>query len=263
MTAREKLNNKLSAGLHVCVGLDTDFSKIPEYFKKEPNPVLAFNRTVIENTKDYAAAYKINFAFYEKDGIEGIKNLIETIKLIPDDLLIIADAKRGDIGNTSRMYAESVFNYFNCDAVTLHPYMGFDSLQPFFEFEDKLNFILALTSNPGSADFEKLELNDGRFLYNAVIEKANEWNIHNNIGLVFGATNSSELGRAIDSFGDMPVLLPGVGAQGGSYEDVLAIFGNKGKSNFIVNISRGLIYCDPTDKFPETLREKILSYVNL
>ncbi|MGK9477265.1 orotidine-5'-phosphate decarboxylase [Melioribacter sp. OK-6-Me] len=263
MTAQEKLYNKINSGLHVCVGLDTDLSKIPEYFKKEPNPILAFNKTVIENTYEYAAAYKINFAFYEKDGLEGVRNLLETIKLIPEDILIIADAKRGDIGNTSHFYAESIFNYFKCDAITLHPYMGFDSLQPFFEFENKLNFVLALTSNPGSEDFEKLKLADGRFLFNVVIEKLNKWNIRNNIGLVFGATNPLELRNAIDSFDNMPVLLPGVGVQGGSYEEVVSIFRNKGKRNFIVNISRGLLYCDQTDKFPETLREKIISYINL
>ncbi|MDH7604688.1 MAG: orotidine-5'-phosphate decarboxylase [Melioribacter sp.] len=257
MTAQEKLNQKIHNNFHVCVGLDTVFNKIPEYLRNSKNPVVEFNKIVIENTYESAAAFKINFAFYEKDGLLGIENLLATIELIPKDILIIGDAKRGDIGNTSQMYAESIFNYFKCDAVTLHPYMGFDSLEPFLQFKDKLNFILALTSNKGAEDFEKLKLNDDKFVFQRIIEKVKEWNQNKNCGIVFGATNSKELEDNINLFGDLPVLLPGVGAQGGSLEDVVKIFDTANNQNYLINISRSLIYCDNSSSFPETIRSEI------
>ncbi len=258
MTSQEKLKQKLLKNLHICVGLDTVINKIPEYLRRSKNPVVEFNKIVIENTYDYAAAFKINFAFYEKDGLQGIENLLATIELIPKDILIIGDAKRGDIGNTSQMYAESVFNYFKCDAVTLHPYMGFDSLEPFLQFNNKLNFILALTSNKGAEDFEKLKLNDNNFIFQKVIEKVKEWNKNKNCGIVFGATNAKELEENIILFGDLPVLLPGVGAQGGSLEDVVKIFNFAHNQNYLINISRSLIYCDNSNSFPATIKTEIL-----
>jgi orotidine-5'-phosphate decarboxylase len=259
MTAVEKLLNKNLEGKFICVGLDTDISKIPIYLSSASNPILEFNQAIINSTKNAAAAYKINFAFYEKDGEKGLKNLSETIEIIPSNTLIIADAKRGDIGNTSSMYAKSVFDYFKCDAVTLNPFMGKDSLEPFLDYKEKLNFILTLTSNKGATDFEKLKLDDGRFLYQAIIEKIVEWNSNNNCGLVFGATNSSELKENVQSFGSLPVLLPGVGAQGGKLEDVIVAFESANKSNFLINISRGILYKSSDKDFAEKASEELVN----
>lgn len=249
MTALEKLINANAKNRFICVGLDTDINKLPESVKSEANPVLAFNRRIIESTKKFAAAYKINFAFYEASGIEGLKNLKQTLEFIPHDVLTIGDAKRGDIGNTSQMYAKSVFDFFSFDSITLHPYMGFDSINPFLEYEHKLNFILALTSNPGADDFEKLKLSDNTFLFQAVIKAVNKWNTRKNCGVVFGATKSEELNQNLELLTDLPVLLPGVGAQGGSLKDVVKIFKSAGRKNYLVNISRGIIYKDSSEQF--------------
>ncbi len=260
MNAVEKLKSKFEQGLHICIGLDTDLEKIPRYLLNSTNPVLEFNKILIENTLQNAAAYKINFAFYEINGSKGFDTIYQTLELIPKDVLTIADAKRGDIGNTSKMYAQSIFGYFNFDAVTLHPYMGFDSLSPFLEYQNKLNFILALTSNSGSFDFEKQKLSDGKFLYQRVIEKVNEWNSKQNCGIVFGATNLDELKESISSFCQLPVLLPGVGAQGGRLEDIAKIFFDNENKNFIINVSRALIYCDSSENFPSTISRLLKEY---
>jgi len=260
MKAQQKLKLKTDNGYHICVGLDSDINKIPDHIKNNDNPVLNFNKSIIDATSEQAAAYKINFAFYENLGIKGIKILEETINYIPNEILIIADAKRGDIGNTSKKYAESIFEHFKCDSVTLHPYMGFDSIEPFLAYEDKISFVLGLTSNQGSQDFEKQKLENGNYLYQEVISKTNEWNINNNCGLVFGATNLGELQNNILSFHNMPILLPGVGAQGGSLEDVVNTFHSYGKQNYLINISRGLIYADVSDDFKNKIKAKIINY---
>lgn len=257
MNAQKKLKLRFEKNFHICVGLDTDIDKIPAYIKKSKNPVVEFNKIVIENTYEESAAFKINFAFYERDGIRGIENLLSTIELIPKDLLIIADAKRGDIGNTSQMYAESVFKYFNCDAVTLHPYMGYDSLEPFLQFEDRLNFILALTSNKGAEDFEKLQLRSGVFLYQKVIEQVKKWNKNNNCGIVFGATNLDELKENVKYFDELPILLPGVGTQGGNMNEIVKVFKSINKTNYLINVSRALIYCDDSLSFPISIKKSI------
>lgn len=241
MTALEKLIFQNETGKFICIGLDTDINKIPVHLKKENNPVLSFNKQIIDATGKYAAAYKLNFAFYEKDGSAGIDTLKKTIETIPDNILIIGDAKRGDIGNTSEMYAKSVFNYFGCHSVTVNPYMGEDSVKPFIDFSDKLIFFLALTSNPGANDFEKLKLSDGSFLFQEVIKKIKSWN-KGNCGIVFGATKSEELKENINLIENLPVLLPGVGAQGGSLEEVVSVFKNASRKRFLINVSRGVIY---------------------
>lgn len=261
MNSRQKILNKNSEGKFICVGLDSDFDKIPGHLKKEKNPVYSFNKAIIEATKNYAAAYKINFAFYERNGSKGFEELEKTIELLPKDVLSIADAKRGDIGNTSQMYAKSVYEHFNFDAVTLHPYMGKDSLQPFLDYNDKMNYILALTSNPGAADFEKLELKNGRLLYQNIITSVNEWNIHKNCGIVFGATKIDELKAEINNFGDLSVLLPGVGAQGGSLQDVLETFSGEKRNNFLVNVSRGIIFKSNKEDFAEAAQKELI-YLN-
>lgn len=249
MNASQKLAAKNAEGKIICVGLDADINKIPDSLRTLSNPILEFNKRIISATVQQAAAYKINFAFYEKFGSKGFDIIEQTIKLIPEDILIIADAKRGDIGNTSEMYARSVFDYFKCDAITVSPYMGFDSVQPFLKNASKLVFILALTSNPGSEDFEKLMLKDGSMVFQQVIKKALLWNENKNIGLVFGATKIDELKDNISLLGDLPVLLPGVGAQGAKLEDVTGIFNSAGRLNLLVNVSRGIIYKSSKDDF--------------
>jgi len=261
MNASEKLKKKNEEGKFICVGLDTDEEKIPQYLKSITNPVLEFNKNIIEATSEFAAAYKINFAFYEKLGSKGFDIITQSLKLIPKDLLVIADAKRGDIGNTSKYYAESVFNYFGFDSITINPYMGEDSVKPFLEFNDKLIFILALTSNPGADDFEKLELNDGSYLFQKVIEKVHQLNSEKNCGIVFGATKLQELQENIDSFNNLPVLLPGVGAQGGSLEEVMKLFIIKKRFDLLINISRGIIYKDNSPNFALSAKDEII-YLN-
>jgi len=259
MTSQQKILTKNNEDKFICVGLDTDPAKIPEHLKSNPDGVYIFNQAIIEATKDYAAAYKINFAFYERNGSEGINELEKTIELIPSDVLSIADAKRGDIGNTSEMYAKSVYEHFGFDAVTLHPYMGKDSLQPFLDFKDKMNYILVLTSNPGVNDFEKLKLENGKYVYQSILEKANYWNENKNIGIVFGATKIDDLKNDIKNFGELSVLLPGVGAQGGSLEEVNSIFKENHRKNFLVNVSRGIIYKSSKENFAEAARQEIIS----
>lgn len=260
ISAASKLINKTNNGLHVCVGLDSDIKRIPSHLLQSKNPLLEFNKIIIENSYKDAAAYKINFAFYEKFGSAGFDIIAQTLELIPKDCLTIADAKRGDIGNTSQMYAESIYDHFKFDAVTLHPYMGTDSLSPFLGYKDKLNFVLALTSNSGSADFEKLQLADGSFLFQYVIQKVHLWNQNKNCGIVFGATNSEELKQNVNSFEGLPVLLPGVGAQGGSMADLVQIFSEAKNPDYIVNISRALIYADSTKNFGAAVNKVLKTY---
>jgi orotidine-5'-phosphate decarboxylase len=259
MKSQEKILNKNNEGKFICVGLDTDINKIPKFLQGDPDGVFKFNKSIIEATREYAAAYKINFAFYEQAGSKGITELERTVELIPQDILSIADAKRGDIGNTSDMYAKSVYEHFNFDAVTLHPYMGKDSLQPFLNFTNKMNYVLVLTSNPGANDFEKLELKDGRFFYQNILENVNKWNENNNCGIVFGATKLDELKSNINKFDNLSILLPGVGAQGGNLEDISKTFKNNNRKNYIVNVSRGIIYKSSGEDFAEAARNEIIS----
>jgi orotidine-5'-phosphate decarboxylase len=263
MNALQKLLDRTNNNKFVCVGLDADIKKIPQLLLKYKDPVFEFNKIIIDNTIEHAAAYKINFAFYESLGAEGFSVLKKTVDYIGGNVLIIGDAKRGDIGNTAQMYAEAVFNHLNFDSITVNPYMGSDSVQPFLKFKEKLNFILALTSNKGAMDFEKLKLENGAYLYQQVIKQVNEWNADKNCGLVFGATQLEELKQNIKSFNNMPVLLPGVGAQGGSFEDVCKAFKSIDSNSFIINISRGLIYRSSEENFGEAAKEEILKFNKL
>mgnify|MGYP005841803211 CR=1 FL=1 len=257
-TALQKLRDANKNYRFICVGLDTDIEKIPSSLKSSPDPILEFNKRIIDATKDLAAAYKFNLAFYERNGAKGLNTLFQSIKLIPSDILIIGDGKRGDIGNTSKKYAEMLYNEFNFDSVTLNPLMGRDSLEPFLAYDDKLNFILALTSNPSAQDFEKLKLEDNSFLYQEIIKKVKLWNTNNNCGFVFGATNRHELESEINSFDNLPVLLPGIGAQGGSLEEVVKIFKLNNHENYLINLSRALIYKSNGDKFDLMAREELI-----
>jgi orotidine-5'-phosphate decarboxylase len=260
MNAIEKLKGKTNKGYHICIGLDTDINKIPKHLLSYEDPVFEFNKRIIDATSGSVAAYKINFAFYETSGSKGFESLKKTIELLPDDVLKIGDAKRGDIGNTSQMYASSVFNHFGFDSVTLHPYMGSDSLKPFLDYKDKLNFILVLTSNPGAADFEKQKLEDGTYLFQKVISTAAGWSVNGNCGFVFGATKIEELKENIKLFNGMPVLLPGVGAQGGSLEETARIFESNKHNSYLINISRALIYCDSTENFEAFVKSTLDDY---
>lgn len=263
MTAQEKLKINSSKGKSVCVGLDADIKKIPFSLRSSSNPILEFNRKIIEATSDLTAAYKFNLAFYEREGAKGLEALFESIKLVPSGVLNIADGKRGDIGNTSQRYAEMLYDEFNFDSATLNPYMGKDSLDPFLSYKSKLNFILALTSNDGAADFEKLKLSNNLFLYQEVIKKVKSWNSNSNCGLVFGATKREELENDMNLIGDLPVLLPGVGAQGGSLTEVVSIFKQHRLSSFLINVSRGIIYKSSADNFADEARNELFALNNI
>jgi orotidine-5'-phosphate decarboxylase len=258
MSATDKLNSINKTGKYICVGLDTDPKKLPSHLSQLKKPVVEFNRRIIESTKDLAAAYKLNLAFYESEGITGLANLEETLSLIPNNVVTIADGKRGDIGNTSNLYARSVYEHFKFDSTTLNPYMGKDSLEPFLEYQDKMNFILVLTSNPGSADFQKQRLTSGNYLYQEVLKRIHQWNTATNCGIVFGATNLVELKEDLNLIGDLPMLIPGIGAQGGSLEDFSnSLFSGK-KNNFLINVSRGIIQKSNGEDFADAARNELL-----
>ncbi len=240
----------------LCVGLDPDINKLPMTFRKEPEEILSFNRAIIEATKDIACAYKINFAFFEQYGITGIEILKKTFELIPDNIFTIADAKRGDIGNTSSAYAKSVFEYFKADSITISPYMGRDSVQPFLDFADKMVFILALTSNSGSQDFQQIK-SEGKPLYQLVIEKSSAWGNSNQMGYVIGATHPEELKSVRDLVPESCFLIPGIGAQGG---DIKATMSANQKGSAIVNVSRAIIYASDSNDFAEKARETAEKY---
>jgi orotidine-5'-phosphate decarboxylase len=225
----------------LCIGLDFDPSKAPEKFRADP---LAFNRLVIEATGDLACAYKPNIAFYEALGLSGLAALEKTLKLIPSDILVILDAKRGDIGNTSKMYAKAAFESLGADAVTVSPYMGEDSISPFLEYPGKGVFVLCLTSNKGAQDFQKLKCPQ-RYLYLEVAEKCNAWAAScpsSGIGLVVGATRQEV--SDIRKITALPFLVPGVGAQGGDLQSAVRQ-GNQG-GMAIINASRSILYPEGT-----------------
>ena len=259
MKAIQKINSANNSGKYICVGLDTDPKKLPNHLNSFKKPVVEFNKKIIEATKESAAAYKLNLAFYESEGIVGLENLEETLSFIPDNILTIADGKRGDIGNTSNLYARSIFEHFKFDSATLNPYMGQDSVEPFLNYTDKFNFILVLTSNSGSADFQKQKLHNGDFLYQEVTKKIHSWNKNSNCGIVFGATNLAELKENIELINELPILIPGVGAQGGSLEDVTNLLFTKKKFSFLINVSRGIIQKSIGEDFAEAAKNELSS----
>lgn len=260
MTAYEKINDSIKQTNSIlCIGLDSDIEKLPDGIAKNVEGIFLFNQRIIEKTYAFAAAYKVNFAFYEQYGTEGFNILKKTIDNIPNNRLIIADAKRGDIGNTSSAYAKACFDYFGCDAVTVNPYMGFDSVSPFLEYKDKFVFLLALTSNKGSQDFQYLE-SDGRPLYRHVIEKSKEWGSVENLGYVVGATHSPELSGIRELIPDHFLLIPGIGTQGGNVPKIL-IANNNGPA--IINVSRDIIYSSDKNNFDDSALLKAKFYKDL
>ncbi len=242
----------------LCVGLDTDTDKRPRHLLAEDDPVFAFNRAIVDATAPYAVCYKPNLAFYEENGAKGWTSFEKTVRYIRErypDILLIADAKRGDIGNTSKMYARAFFSQNLVDAVTLSPYMGRDTVEPFLGYEGKWAVILALTSNPSAADFEMLPLEDGGRLYEKVIDTSSQWGTVDNTMYVVGATQARMLGGIRQLVPDHFLLVPGVGAQGGSLEEV-ARYGMNRRCGLLVNSSRGIIYADSSERFAETAAAK-------
>jgi orotidine-5'-phosphate decarboxylase len=240
------------------VGLDTDYKKIPRILLEQEYPVFEFNKRIIDATADLAVAYKPNLAFYESLGAAGIMSLEMTITYLREhhpDLFIIADAKRGDIGNTSRMYAHTYFNTLDCDAVTLSPYMGQDSIAPFLEWDGKWVILLALTSNEGSSDFQQVKLAGGQLLYEHVIKTTSSWGSVDNTMYVVGATKATMFSEIRKLIPEHFLLVPGVGTQGGSLEEA-ARSGMNDRCGLLVNASRSIIYADVTNRFEEAAREE-------
>ncbi len=241
----------------LCVGLDTDLDKIPAHLLLEDDPVFAFNRAVVDATLPFAVAYKPNLAFYEVLGAKGWESLRKTVAYLRSksaDVFIIADAKRGDIGNTSEMYARTFFEQLEVDAVTLSPYMGQDTVVPFLQFQDKWAVLLALTSNSSAADFQYFEGKNGRLLYENVLRLSQQWGTADQLMYVVGATRAQELTRVRKLVPAHFLLVPGVGAQGGSLEEV-ARYGMNDRCGLLVNSSRGILYASSGKDFAEKAGE--------
>jgi len=234
----------------LCVGLDPDIKKIPAFLLELEDPIFEFNKQIIDATKDLCVAYKPNIAFYESMGTKGWDSLQKTLEYIPNNIFTIADAKRGDIGNTSNMYARTFFENMNFDSVTVAPYMGEDSIAPFLEFEDKWVIVLALTSNKGGLDFQKIESRNGKKLFQQVLETSKSWGTDENMMYVVGATRVEELSEIRMIIPHHFLLVPGVGAQGGNLKDV-AKYGMNKDFGLLVNSSRGIIYAGSGTDFAE------------
>lgn len=238
MTREQLIAQIRQKGSFLCVGLDTDLEKVPERFLHTVDPIFAFNKHIIDITKEFAVAYKPNLAFYELHGSKGWDALKRTVDYIPDECFTIADAKRGDIGNTSTYYARTFFEDMGFDSVTVAPYMGADSVQPFTAFQDKWTILLALTSNAGASDFQL-----PNELYKDVLKVSQHWGSIDNMMYVVGATKAESLTEIRSIVPDHFLLVPGVGAQGGSLEEV-ARYGLNSDIGLLVNSSRGIIFAD-------------------
>ncbi len=244
---------------YLCVGLDTDDQKIPLHLRSQKDAVLAFNKAVIDATLDHCVSYKINTAFYESMGIRGWEIMQETLEHIPDTHFVIADAKRGDIGNTSAQYAKTFFEAYGFDAVTVAPYMGEDSIRPFLEYTDKVTIVLGLTSNKGAEDFELQRLQSGEFVYERVLKTVSGWGTPQNLMFVVGATQAKELANIRRIVPDHFLLVPGIGAQGGSLQEVAAYGSNK-DIGLLVNASRAVIYASQAEDFSQAAAKAARSY---
>lgn len=253
MNRSELVNQIKTKRSFLCVGLDTDLKKMPEHLLKEEDPIFAFNKAIIDATADYCVSYKPNLAFYEAFGVKGLISFEKTIKYLKDNYpnhFIVADAKRGDIGNTSAMYARTFFDEYDVDSLTVAPYMGEDSVTPFLGYEGKWVILLALTSNKGSHDFQLTEDNNGERLFEKVLRTSQNWGNADNMMYVVGATQ----GRMFEDIRKIVpnhfLLVPGVGAQGGSLEEVCKYGMNK-DCGLLVNSSRGIIYASKGEDFAE------------
>jgi len=258
MNYNELYQNILRKGSFLCVGLDSDPDQFPEYIKALPNSIFEFNRAIIDATAQYAVAYKPNLAFYEAEGVMGWSQLAQTVEYIrkkDPSIFIIADAKRGDIGNTAGQYAKAFFEKMDFDAVTLAPYMGRDSVEPFLKYKDKWSIILALTSNSSAIDFEMEQLNSGPPMYRKVIETSMRWGSKDNIMFVVGATRPEKLAEIRKFCPDHFFLVPGVGTQGGTIEEV-AKYGMNSRCGLLVNVSRTIIFTNQSKNFASVAARK-------
>lgn len=258
MNRQQLIHQIFTKKTFLCVGLDTDISKIPEHLKNESDPIFAFNKAIIDATAPYCVAYKPNLAFYESYGLKGMMAFEKTIQYLKNHYsthFIIADAKRGDIGNTSKMYARTFFEEYDLDSVTVAPYMGEDSVKPFLEYNGKWVILLALTSNKGSHDFQLTEDKSGERLFEKVLKKSQEWGTPENLMYVVGATQ----GRMFEDIRRIApehfLLVPGVGAQGGSLQEVCK-YGMTKDCGLLVNSSRGIIYAGKGTDFAEAAARK-------
>ena len=244
---------------YLCVGLDTDLNKIPKHIQSQPGAILQFNKAIIDATKDYCIGYKINTAFYEVFGFKGWQYLEETLSYIPATHFKIADAKRGDIGNTSAQYAKTFFETYAFDAITVAPYMGEDSIRPFLEYENKFTIVLGLTSNKGANDFELLKTSDDNFFYEKIISTIRKWGTPGNLMFVVGATQADQLINIRKIVPEHFLLIPGVGEQGGSLKDV-STYGINKDVGLIVNASRAVIYASGKENFAEEAAKVAKAY---
>ena len=257
MTRQELIRNIKTKRSFLCVGLDTDLKKVPAHLLNEEDPIFAFNKAIIDATAAYCVAYKPNLAFYEAFGVKGLMAFEKTVKYIQEnypDQFIIADAKRGDIGNTSAMYARTFFEEYNLDSVTVAPYMGEDSVTPFLGYDGKWVILLALTSNKGSHDFQLTESTDGEKLFQKVLRKSQEWAGNDQMMYVVGATQGQAFEEIRKIVPDHFLLVPGVGAQGGSLSEVCK-YGMTQDCCLLVNSSRAIIYADTTENFANAAAE--------
>lgn len=268
MNRQEIINQIKVKESFLCIGLDPDFEKMPHHLPKNADGVITFCKEIIDWTHSYCVAYKPNTAFFEVMGSEGLRALKEIEEYIPENIFKIADAKRGDIGNTSRMYARAFFESQNFDAITVAPYMGKDSVMPFLEFDNKWTIILGLTSNSGSQDFEFLETGS-KPLYQTVLEKSSQWGTIENTMYVIGATQEENLKSIRKIIPNHFLLIPGLGAQGGSMEDVAKYLLNKDTYDILVSSSRGIIYASQEEDYAEKaamkaqeLTLKMKTYIN-
>ncbi len=257
LQARQDANESL-----LCVGLDPVVERLPEGLNKLPGDIFAFTSAIIDATKDLVCAYKPNIAFYEAEGLEGLKALKQTIEYIPDDIPVILDCKRGDIGHSSAAYARGMFEFFEADAITVAPYLGYDSISPFAEYTDRGIYILALTSNQGVLDFQYQEIkNEGKQLYEIVSTKVEEWNKKfANFALVTGATHPDELKRVRAKAPSLPFLIPGIGAQGGELQKTLEHANTAAGIPPVIVVARSVIYASAGKDFAEMAREAAKGY---
>jgi len=257
-----KFNDKLSTASKkndslLCIGLDPDMEKIPSFLSSADDPVFEFNKRIIDATKDLVITYKPNLAFYEALGLDGLKSLMKTMEYMPDNIPIIGDAKRGDVGHSAKAYASAMFDVLGFDAVTVNPYLGADSITPFLDYEDRGVFVLCRTSNPSARDFQNL---GSKPLYQIVAESVVKWNLHKNCGLVIGATCPDELMKIRTLVGeDMWILIPGIGAQGGDLRAAVKSGTNSRGERAIISSSRSILYASSEGDFDKKAREVALA----
>ena len=258
MNRQELIEQIKSKKSFLCVGLDTDLKKVPQHLLSEEDPIFAFNKAIIDATAPYCVSYKPNLAFYEAFGVKGMISFEKTIKYLQEnypDHFIIADAKRGDIGNTSSMYARTFFEEYGIDSITVAPYMGEDSVSPFLTYENKWVILLALTSNKGSHDFQLTEDNNGERLFEKVLRKSHQWGNENNMMYVVGATQGKMFEDIRKIAPNHFLLVPGVGAQGGSLQEVCK-YGMTKDCGLLVNSSRAIIYASSGEDFAKVAAQK-------